>query len=51
MTIVYKGKVSGDTIEFTREMQGGERGGGGAAQKFTAKESQVRKPHHARVSR
>ena len=35
MTIVYKGKVKGDTIEFSREMQGG--GGGGRGQNFTAK--------------
>src|SRR5690348_11022428 len=37
MTIVYKGKVSGDTIEFTREMQGGEGKGGGRGGSFTAK--------------
>jgi autotransporter translocation and assembly factor TamB len=35
MTILYKGKVSsdGDSIEFTREMQGGQ----GQARTFTAK--------------
>ena len=37
MTIVYKGKVSGDTIEFTRSMQGGGGGGGGRGGSFTAK--------------
>jgi Zn/Cd-binding protein ZinT len=36
MTIEYKGKVSGDTIEFTRAMQGGG-GGGGRGGSFTAK--------------
>jgi autotransporter translocation and assembly factor TamB len=33
MKIIYKGTVSGDTIEFTRARDGGE----GQAQKFTAK--------------
>jgi hypothetical protein len=36
MTLVYKGAVKGDTIEFTRSMQGGG-GGGRPPQKFTAK--------------
>jgi hypothetical protein len=36
MKIVYKGKVSGDEIKFTREMQGGS-GKGGQAREFTAK--------------
>jgi len=37
MTIVYKGKVSGDTIEFNVSMQGGNAKGGGRGQTFTAK--------------
>ena len=36
MTFVYKGQVKGDTIEFTREMQGGQ----GRTQTFTAKKAQ-----------
>jgi hypothetical protein len=41
MTMKWTGKVSGDSIEFTREMQGGPGGGGrgrGPAT-FTAKKS------------
>src|SRR5436305_294996 len=42
MKIVYKGTVSGDTIEFTRSMEGGGGGGGkgkggGGGGTFTAK--------------
>ena len=38
MTQKYTGKVSGSSIEFTREMQGG-RGGGRGPATFTAKKS------------
>jgi hypothetical protein len=40
MKILYKGKVAGDEIKFTRQREGGQAGanGGGAhAQEFTAK--------------
>jgi hypothetical protein len=38
VTVKYTGKVAADSIEFTREMQGGGGGGRGPA-KFTAKKS------------
>jgi len=38
MKTVYKGKVAGDEIQFTSEMQGGR--GPGGPQSFTAKRAQ-----------
>jgi hypothetical protein len=42
MTTKFTGKVSGDSIEFSREMQGGRGGGGGGGRgpaTFTVKKS------------
>jgi hypothetical protein len=39
LKIMWKGKIAGDEIKFTRQSQGGAGGpgGGGAAEEFTAK--------------